>query len=200
MELPKTISRKNLRVDIDYEMGLIEILGWWVEKKIRGERPRKACVVQELSIDLEWVQEQQHSSTDLSLYDLVMELEGNRLTLSLPKIPLNDSDSSHENEDGYLRRSPTKTESNHFVDSDNDTRFVARNLWKMVRGLARLNSSFHNTTLFGADSSLPRHRTSIQHGNETTITYFQSRQEALERFLRFSLGATDEESHWLKRM
>lgn len=186
VELPKTVSRKNFNVDIDYEHGNIEIFGWWMEQKVRGERPKKMCAYNEFSVDFEDLEQ------DYSLYDLVMELEGQRVIVSLPKI---------EKEDGG---------DNPVAEYENSTYAVAKNLWKMVRGLARLNSSLHNSTLTNDDNyegfaaiwgnAAGATSSSRDMGNHSAMQYLRSRQDALERFLKFSLGATDEESYWLKKM
>jgi hypothetical protein len=183
VDLPKTVSRKNLNIDINYEKGLIEIFGWWMEQKVRGEMPKKMCAYQEWSVDLEWLEQ------DYSLYDLVMQLDGQKVIVSLPKVAL------QKEEDGM----PVQ-------EYENSTYFVARNLWKMVRGLARLNSSLHNSTLTNEDQpSLTMWdsfgaATSQEMGNQSAMQYLRSRQVALERFLKFSLGGNDEESYWLKKM
>ena len=184
VELPKTVSRKNLNVDIDYDHGNIEIFGWWMEQKVRGERPKKMCAYQEWSVDFEDLEQ------DYSLYDLVMELEGQRVIVSLPKV-------DQEEDEG----------DNPVVEYENSTYTVAKNLWKMVRGLARLNSSMHNSTLnnddyegFSAIWGSTGATSSRDMGNHSAMQYLRSRQDALERFLKFSLGANDEESYWLKKM
>ncbi|KAG7368461.1 hypothetical protein IV203_031204 [Nitzschia inconspicua] len=196
VDLPRTVSRKNLNVDIDYEQGLIEILGWWMEQKVRGERPKKACVYQEFQMDVAgWEQKLEQKQQTASsggdywpLYDLVMELQGQQLALSLPK-PVFD------------------VETDSKVSENVATSVVARNLQKMVRGLARLNSSLHNVTSLSQEENSDTHTELLLYGsssrskqNQSAMSYLQSRQDALERFLRFSLGATDEETYWLKRM
>lgn len=194
VDLPTSVSRKTLNVDIDYDQGLIEIMGWWMEQKVRGERPKKACVYQEFWVDL--ASQQQNATTDWSLYDLVMELQGQQLALSLPKLAkiADEEGKGEENNISDFRKNTT-------------TYVVAHNLWKMVRGLARLNSSLHNATLMihdendGVDMQLfapsPNDR---RQKRSNQSSYLRSKREALERFLRFSLGATDEESYWLKHM
>jgi len=183
VDIPKTLSRKNLNVDIDYEKGRIEVFGWWMEQKVRGERPKKICVYQDWSVDLLVVEE---DPALLSLYDLVMELKGQSLVLSLPKSSLHDSGEFVDNE---------------MQEFENLTYTAAKNLWKMVRGLARLNRSLHNSTLLEESTStvLLIDSSELQ-GNQSSMTYLRSRQDALDRFLKFSLGFTDEESYWLKRM
>jgi hypothetical protein len=178
-----------LNVDIDYDRGVIEILGWWMEQKVRGQQPFKmACAHQEFVVDLDWLEQ---LSTDLSLYDLVMELHGQELTLSLPKPRLH----------GYGNNGEEVVDDHRMMDGDNVA--VGRNLWKMVRGLARIKTSVQNSTLLEEDDIgiLSNDMTRRQKGkNQSALAYSRSRQDALERFLKFSLGATDEESYWLKQM
>jgi hypothetical protein len=193
VHLPKSVSRKTLNVDIDYDKGLIKILGWWMEQKVRGERPlKKACVYQEFLVDLEWLEQM---STDLSLYDLVMELHGQELALSLPKPRLH----------GYGNNLEEGGDDNTINEEDKDESPVfGRNLWKMIRGLARINTSNQNSTFMDGDDIIGifwNDTISRQNGKDTSsMAYLRSRQDALERFLKFSLGATDEESYWLRRM
>jgi hypothetical protein len=133
-------------------------------------------------------------STDLSLYDLVMELHGQELSLYLPKPKLY----------GYGNNDEEGGDDNRMKGVDHAlTHVVGRNLWKMVRGLARMNTSTQNATILEKDlpGTFWNDTAKMQKGtNESAMAYKRSRQDALERFLKFSLGATDEESYWLKRM
>jgi hypothetical protein len=192
VEIPTLVNRKNLNVDIDYEKGVIEILGWWMEHKIRGDTPRKSCVYQTWYVDMDRLQSS--GTTGHSMYDLVMGIQGQRLVISLP-IPHPQVDENDE-DDGEVTR-----------PSSSVVKDVTGNLWKMVHGLARLNAYFHNSTMAAAASTVSVENyynnddSMNKTGNTTVITsYLQSRQDALERFLKFSLGSTDEESYWLKKM
>ena len=195
VDLPKSVSRKNLNVDIDYESSKIEILGYWMEQKVRGDRPKKMCAHREWTVDLDAVEQE----PALSLYDLVMELQGQQVVLSLPK-PSPAASPTLEEQQRYnsYNRDDDVDEEMEAVEQAvaNASYAMAQNLWTMVRGLARLNSSLHssNSTMWeGWNGPLSQE-------SESVMAYLRSRQDALERFLKFSLGANDEESYWLKRM
>ena len=199
VDLPKSVNRKNLNVDIDYEKGIIEVLGWWMERKIRGDTPRKSCVYQTWYVDLDRLLSTGTSNTtSYSMYDLVMGIQGQRLIISLPI-----SNAQVEEDDG--------DDGKITPPSSSVVKNVTGNLWKMVHGLARLNAYFQNNTV--TTTTTTTSTVSVENyyhkaddsigkmGNETIITsYLKSRQDALERFLKFSLGSTDEESYWLKKM
>lgn len=87
VNIPEKVSRKNLKIDIDYDNdGKIEFFGWWTEGgKIRGDAPRKTCVYHKWLVDPEFLSEEAIISADrVSVFDMVMSIRDRQLILSLP--------------------------------------------------------------------------------------------------------------------
>ncbi|VEU40905.1 unnamed protein product [Pseudo-nitzschia multistriata] len=209
VELPQKVSRKNLGIDVDYQTGSITVLGWWSERKIRGEAPRKMCVHHMWRIDPSLMTEEAVRSEDsVSVYDLVMSLRDQRLVLSLPV-----SKCTTEN-DGLSPPAPPPSPivpSNHTEridrnknnsdDDDNDSQLsiiiaYGTTLWKQLRGLSRLKElSRHYSNLPWDDEALGFEPESggvgLQSHPQNSLAYLRSRQVALEHFLTRSMGVVE---------
>jgi hypothetical protein len=143
-------------------------------------------VFQEWHIQPDLIEE----SSQVSLYDLVMEIQQDRLIISLPLV--HEKELSPTNNTGYTENGGENARKEDMA-VHTDAASPTSSLWEKIQVLARLSSSLKNSTL--KNSTLMD--TSLAEGGES---YLKSRQEALERFLKFSLGRTDEESYWLKKM
>ena len=87
VNIPEKVSRKNLKIDIDYDNdGKIEFFGWWTEGgKIRGEALRKICAYDEWRVGPEFLSKEAILSADrVSIFDMVMSIQDRQLILSLP--------------------------------------------------------------------------------------------------------------------
>jgi len=142
------------------------------------------------------------SSNDLvSVYDIVMSLQDQQLILSLPIITA---------ETDLLSTSMSPPPPPPIIERVNEQEQVivsnapmiviayGTTLRKKLRGLARLNDSLNysnstNSTLL-AEASSSRDEDIVL--PSPSLAYLKSRQDALEQFLKFSLGAIDEESYW----
>ena len=199
--IPEKVSRKNVKIDVDYEEGYIEVFGWWLEGKIRGEAARKTCVYGRWILDPDLLCEEAIVSSDLvSVYDIFMSMHGKQLILSVPKaIDPNSSISP-------LPPPPTPIENNEDEDEliANHASIViayGTSIWKKLRGLVRLKDharnysnddfSSKNTTilapsLWDVDAGRP----------PSTLAYAKYRQDALEEFLAYAKGKIDKNSNW----
>ena len=180
----------------------VEVLGWWMERKIRGEAPRnKLCIYNRWLVDPDLLSKEAILSNDLvSVYDIVMSIQDQQLILSLPIAAETDLSTSTS--------TPPLPSPSPIIEKDNEQEQAVSHasivitygtsLWKKLRGLARLNDSLNysnstNSTLLAEASSswdddivLP----------SPSLVYLKSRQDALEHFLKFSLAAIDKESYW----
>ena len=198
--IPEKVSRKNVKIDVDYDQGYIEVFGWWLEGKIRGEAARKTCVYGRWILDPDLLSEEAIVSSDLvSVYDIFMSMHGKQLILSVPKAidpklsgsPLPPPPTPIENDEGE------ELMANHA----SIVIAYGTSIWKKLRGLVRLKDharsysndefSSKNTTivapsLWDVDAGRP----------PSTLAYAKYRQDALEEFLAYAKGKIDENSNW----
>ena len=199
VNIPQRVSRRNLKIDIDHNEGQIVFFGWWMERKVRGEAPKKLCVYKRWLVDPDLLSEEAILSNDLvSVYEISMSIQDQQLILSLPI----DAERNLSTSTSPPPPSPILNEDNKEEEIVNHASIViayGTTLWKKIRGLARLNDSLNysnnstNSTLSLSSSS----SWDIDDiGLPPTLVYLKSRQDALEHFLKFSLAAIDKESYW----
>mmetsp|Transcript_20266 Transcript_20266/g.47502 ORF Transcript_20266/g.47502 Transcript_20266/m.47502 type:complete len:286 (+) Transcript_20266:134-991(+) len=192
VNIPENLPRKNTKIDVDYENGEIELFGWWMQRKIRGEVPTKLCVHHRWAVDPEFLSEEAMLSEDLvSIFDMVMSLQDRQLVLSLPVSACADLASpvappppspilsNNGNEKFYDDASSTENHLSIVIA-------YGTTFWKKLRGLSRLkNLSRHYANLpWDGD---------IGAGPQSSMEYLRSRHDALEHFLTQSMGGIGDE-------
>eukprot|EP00534_Pseudo-nitzschia_fraudulenta_P000765 CAMPEP_0201125266 /NCGR_PEP_ID=MMETSP0850-20130426/20363_1 /ASSEMBLY_ACC=CAM_ASM_000622 /TAXON_ID=183588 /ORGANISM="Pseudo-nitzschia fraudulenta, Strain WWA7" /LENGTH=269 /DNA_ID=CAMNT_0047393187 /DNA_START=181 /DNA_END=990 /DNA_ORIENTATION=+ len=202
VNIPAQVSRKNLKIDIDYDNGHIEFFGWWFKRKVRGEARRKMCSYHRWILDPDLMSEEAIRSPEVvSVYDIVMSMQDQKLVVSIPTaIKPNSSTMESPSLPPPPSRIPTNDNGNGNEEERiaNQTSVViayGTSLWKKLRGLARLNDhslcysdySMNVTSLLSSwneDIGVP----------SNGLAYLESRQNALERFVTYALGTVD--SNW----
>jgi hypothetical protein len=207
VDIPDQIQKKHLSVDVDCDGEIIEVFGWWMEQKIRGEQPKKMCLYQKWTVEDPGLTRSlsRRPGSAFSLYDTVMELKDRRLTISLPMHPEDSASGggnvgregmTHQATENAVPIAAATSPSVHLVPSGKIME-AARKL----RGLARL---------MGSSSSNQKNSTIMERGENATLMmdeesvnvslYQKSRRDALERFLKFSSVTNDEDSYWLRHI
>lgn len=196
VNIPEKVSRKNLKINIDYNSGEIEVFGWWTQRKIRGENPRKMCVYHRWLIDdTTLMSEEAFISADLvSIYDMVMSLKEQQLILSIPTSACTTSESMAS----PPPPSPVYNDDDHENDeTDSHVSIViayGTSFWKKLRGLSRLKD--HSRHYVNSPAFNNSFEEVTSHRQQGTMSYLKSRHDALEHFLTHSIGAIDDGSYW----
>lgn len=205
--IPEQVSRKKLKIDVDYDNGHIEVFGWWFEgKKIRGDDPPKMCVYGVWEIDPELLSEEAIVSSDLvSVYDMFMSMRDQQLILTVPMAIQQNIPSVAEDPVIPPLASPISNERQDEVENqsiEHHTSIVVdygTSLWKKFRGLVRvkdharsnyfyyskefdekIHSSASAWSLWDFDAGLP----------PSSLAYEKYRQDALEDFLTYTAVTT----------
>ena len=196
--IPEKVSRKHLKIDVDYNEGHIEVFGWWFEGKIRGEEDQKMCVHGRWALDSDLLSEEAIISSDLvSIYDVFMSMHDQQLILSVPMI-------IDPKPCGPPLPPPSPIADTVGNENVNHHASVAiaygTSLWKRLQGLVRLkdharkysNNIVTNSTLGAAaspwevENSLP----------PSSFAYEKYRQDALNDFLAYAMSTIDEFSNF----
>lgn len=193
VDIPYQVPRKNLNVDIDYDEGFIEVFGWWMEQKIRGEKPKKMCIYRKWTVEPKLEEEGSpvSSISGIYLHTIVMEMKDRRLTVSLPR-PEEKASMENNDQDEVYQEDPvlTVTSSVHLLP------IKIAEAARKLRGLARLGTTQNSTVMARVEDK----ELLMNEDSAKVSVYQKSRQDALERFLMFSLGSNDEDSYWLRHM
>ncbi len=202
--IPEQVSRKKLKIDVDYEHGHVEVFGWWSEgKKIRGDEPQKMCVYGVWEIDSELLSEEAIVSSDLvSVYDMFMSMQNQQLILTVPRAIQQNIPSVAEDQVFPPLASPISNETQEEEEQEEDQTIAEHHasiavdygtsLWKKFKGLvrvkdhARSNYFYYSNEfteringvwpLWDLDAGLP----------PSSLAYEKYRQEALEEFLAYT--------------
>jgi hypothetical protein len=209
--IPEKVSRKHLKIDVDYDDGHVDVFGWWFEGNVRGEAARKMCVHGQWGLDPELLSEEAIVSSDLvSVYDLSMAIQENQLILSVPM--------AIEQPCSATPPEPTPIETNDEAESQLANHHASiviaygTSLWKKLRGLVRLKDdhaqrNFHHSYLELASTTTNNSTTTktppalssllwdLHFGRPpSSLAYEKYRQDALEDFLAYTLGIIDQTS------
>jgi HSP20 family molecular chaperone IbpA len=171
VDLPH-VSRKNLSVNVIFDRGVVEVLGWLESADSSNQDGVKTCIYQE------WEVETRTKQPDyVNLYELVMQLEDNVLTLSVPK-PVIAEDSEEA-----IKTKISQAEDPLFVPAEG----------KKLRGFAaRTSMRLKNVTKASSNTKpVP---------DESPPPQKLKLAQDLKRFLKVSLANTDEEAYWLHKM
>jgi hypothetical protein len=195
--IPEKVSRKNLKIDVDYNKGHIEVFGWWFESRVRGEPARKMCVYGRWNLDPDLLSEEAVVSSDLvSVYDIFMSLQDQQLVLSVPKA-IDTSILPEASLEPTPRSSNNNSEDKQTSNHTSIALAYGTTLWKRLRGLVRLkdharnyyyrstNSTLTPSTSWDVDLRLP----------PSSLAYEKYREDALEEFLAYALSAIDKHSN-----
>lgn len=186
--LPPSVSSKNLDVNVDFQKGIISVLGELdsstesFDSHHHHHHHDQACVYKQWE-----VQTNVDRANYINLYDLVMKLEHHILTLEIPKPTTTSNDSAV----GFQQESilESRTTSGPQIIPGKKLRGFAR-----AGGATRINVTrpIPTTAALSTTSSVPDHAPKFQD--------WWKRKEALERFRTISLAGTDEEKYWLHRI
>jgi hypothetical protein len=200
--IPEKVSRKDLKIDVDYNEGHIEVFGWWFEGKIRGEAAKKTCVYSRWILDSDLLSEEAIVSSDLvSVYDIFMSMHGKQLILSVP---------TAIDQNSFGSPSPPPPTPIENSDNDNEHEAIANhasiviaygtNLWKKLRGLVRLKDharNYSNDEFSTNNSILAPSSWDVDAGRPpSSLAYAKYRQDALENFLAYAMGKIDKNTNW----
>jgi HSP20 family molecular chaperone IbpA len=168
VDLPN-VSRKNLNVNVDFDRGVVEVLGWLESAHSSNQDGVKTCIYQE------WEVETRTKQPDyVNLYELVMQLDDNVLTLSAPKPAI------VEDKEEAINTKTSQAEDPLFVPG------------KKLRGFARTSMRLRNATKASSNTKLLPDESPSPEKLKLT--------QQLKRFLKVSLANTDEEAYWLHKM
>lgn len=213
--IPEKVSRKKLKIDVDYDDGHIEIFGFWPEGGVRGaDESKKMCVYGIWEIDAELMSEEAIVSSDLvSVYDMFMSMQDHQLILSVPvaieqQIPTVAEDDETEARPPAPLASPTYNENEEETSEHDDEERInhqspivvthGTSLWKKFRGLMRVKDQarmnyYHYSNEFSRNlSKLDWSPWDLDSGYlpPSSLAYEKYRQEALEKFLAYTLANT----------
>ena len=203
--IPEEVSRKRLKIDVNYDDGYIEFFGWWFESKIRGEDARKMCVYSRWDLDPDLLSDEAIISSDLvSVYDIYMSMRNQQLILSVPIV----TDSISSGSPSPPPPSPRAVDDNYSNDDEdiqdeqiaNHVSIViayGTTLWKKLSGLVRLKDHTRNfSNHISTNSTIAPSRWDIDFGlPPSSIAYEKYRQDALEHFLKHALSTVDANSN-----
>ena len=201
--IPEQVSRKKLKIDVDYEHGHVEVFGWWSEgKKIRGDEPPKLCVYGLWDIDSELLSEEAIVSSDLvSVYDIFMSMRDQQLILTVPRAIQQNIPSVADDQVFPPLASPISNQNQEEEDQSIEHHAsiavdYGTSLWKKVQGLVRVKDHARNNyfyysnefteringiwPLWDLDAGLP----------PSSLAYEKYRQDALEEFLAYTAVTT----------
>lgn len=217
------ISPKNFQVDVDYEKGLIDVLGWIQqspaisssavgEKKNNNnnENAKHTCVYQQWNIC-------SIPDSRFDVHDLVMERKDGKLVISIPFSKIEARNEGHpadERKEKNKRATITTTDSPPLHNHDDSLRIrallrVSSNKGQKIIGLARIaqNSTQYNSNSMmlrggGRDDDFQNNKRHSRHSHSDNriISPKSKQKEALERFIAVSLTNTEEEAYWLHKM
>lgn len=192
--IPEQVSRKRLKIDVDYDDGRIEVFGWWSEGKIRGGEPTKMCVHGMWEIDPDLLSEEAIVSSDLvSVYDMLMSIRDQQLILTVPMAIEQHIPMAVEE----VLPPPPLASPIQNVPQDEQQRITqlhtsivvacGTSLWKKFRGLVRVKDHARNNfSPWDLDAGLP----------PSSLAYDKYRQDALEEFLAYTVTTMDQDSTW----
>jgi HSP20 family molecular chaperone IbpA len=171
VDLPN-VSPKNLNVNVDFDLGVIEVLGWLESADASSNQDVvKTCIFQE------WEVETRTKQTDyVNLYELVMKLEDSVLKLSVPKPEIEDKEEA-------IKAKISQAENPLFAPAAEG---------KKLRGFARTSMPLKNVTKASSNTKpVP---------DESPSPQKLKLAQDLNLFLKVSLANTEEEAYWLHKM
>lgn len=212
--IPEQVSRKKLKIDVDYNVGHIEVFGWWSEGKLRGEEAQKMCVYAKWGIDSGLLSEEAIVSSDLvSVYDLLMAMHDQQLILTVPMAIEQQIPMAVDEESEGLPNPPLASPIQNSSQDDDDAELTHQaslavaygtSLWKKFRGLVRVkdharNNYYYYSNEFTANASNSTPAWSLWDFDAglppSSLAYERYRQDALEEFLAYTLTTMDQDSN-----
>lgn len=168
----QNVSRKNLNVNVDFDRGIVEVLGWLESADSSNQDGVKTCIFQEWKVEIRTKQPDY-----VNLYELVMQLEDKVLTLSVPKPEI-----AQDKEEAIETK----------ISQAEDPLFVPAVSSKKLRGFARTSMRLKNDTKASSNTNpVP---------DESPSSQKLKLAQDLKGFLKVSLANTDEEAYWLHKM
>jgi hypothetical protein len=176
------ISRKDLHVNVDFERGVIDVLGW-----LDATTTEASCLYQEWDI-----QANKNHPNYANPLDLTMVIEEGALIVSVPKPPPPPSNTKDDENSTLELLLQAKEEEE--IKAGLPLNVQQGKHLRGFRVAARQNDTM---TLAAKAKTLAK----LCHHSDASHQYQKSKQTAdFEKFLLVSLIDTDEEAYWLHKM